>query len=290
MHFGSSRATWLPPRRMHKTVLAKLVASAVACEARVGMATPRKSSPLVVSHKPQRATDRLGEGTCKGSQTAAGATTGAGPGGPAAVQHELAPDDACESRGAAKRPEGCDPSHPHDGLSAPLQKSSAGVDLAPLRQAILRDPKGIVSRAAPDLWRRGVPKSAAVRRAINEGTWQSGGMQHLTAGAAAPTRRRRLVPEKSAVGGPPTEYGGSLLRRLRQSAQATLQDVCDITKISKQYLGAIEDNDFDALPAIVYIRGFVYEYARVLGLDPDAAARSYMAQVKLHRQAGCTPP
>jgi hypothetical protein len=88
---------------------------------------------------------------------------------------------------------------------------------------------------------------------------------------------RRFVPNLDMELNADTEFGGSLLRRLRESAGATLQDVADVTKIRRGYLRALEENDFDALPAAVYVRGFISEYARILGLDARLVAKSYMA-------------
>ena len=53
--------------------------------------------------------------------------------------------------------------------------------------------------------------------------------------------------------------------------------MAEVTKIRKGYLRALEENDFDGLPAAVYVRGFISEYARVLGLDTQMVAKSYMA-------------
>ena len=72
-------------------------------------------------------------------------------------------------------------------------------------------------------------------------------------------------------------YTGDVLRTLRESSGASLSDLEDITKISTRYLRAIEHQDFEALPAPVYIRGFVTQYAQALGLDPHPVSASYMA-------------
>lgn len=96
-------------------------------------------------------------------------------------------------------------------------------------------------------------------------------------------RRRRLQPRAVLEVGPDTEFSGSLLRRLRESADATLEDVAEITKVSKRYLAALEENDFDTLPAFVYVRGFVGEYARALGLDSKLVATSYMSLYRRYR-------
>ena len=41
----------------------------------------------------------------------------------------------------------------------------------------------------------------------------------------------------------------------------------------------IEADRFDRLPAPVYVRGFLLEYARVVGLDPRATAESFLARL-----------
>lgn len=95
---------------------------------------------------------------------------------------------------------------------------------------------------------------------------------------AAPARRggsrRRL--QATIVVTPDTEFSGQLLRRLRESCNASLDDIAELTKISKRYLQALEENDVDSLPAVVYVRGFVSQYARALGLDSKLVSHSYM--------------
>jgi len=56
--------------------------------------------------------------------------------------------------------------------------------------------------------------------------------------------------------------------------------------VSKRYLRALEDSDFESLPAPVYVRGFVAEYARALGLDVNVVAKSYMAVYKRFKREG----
>lgn len=75
---------------------------------------------------------------------------------------------------------------------------------------------------------------------------------------------------------PATRFTGELLRTVRQARGFELQDIAERTKISKTYLQAIEDEDFLATPAPVYLRGFVKTLARDLKLEPEQVARSYM--------------
>ena len=53
-----------------------------------------------------------------------------------------------------------------------------------------------------------------------------------------------------------------------------------MTKISKTYIKNIEADDFSKLPADVYTRGFVYQYAKCLKLNPDVVAKSYIYNLR----------
>ena len=48
------------------------------------------------------------------------------------------------------------------------------------------------------------------------------------------------------------------------------------TKIRKQYFEDIEREKFSSLPAEVYLRGYVMEYAKYLSLDPVKVAEDYL--------------
>ncbi len=104
--------------------------------------------------------------------------------------------------------------------------------------------------------------------------------------ASAKAKRRILSPSMAMELTSDVEYGGSLLRRLRESTGASLDEVAEITKVGKRHLIAIETNDFAALPAAVYTRGFVAEYARVLGLDVARVTKSFMALYAKYRGVG----
>ena len=60
---------------------------------------------------------------------------------------------------------------------------------------------------------------------------------------------------------------GEELRREREIRGISVKEIADATKISKRFLEAIERNDHKTLPAPVFTRGFVREYARYLGLN-----------------------
>src|SRR6478672_839423 len=68
---------------------------------------------------------------------------------------------------------------------------------------------------------------------------------------------------------------GEELRREREIRGISLKEIADATKISKRFLDAIERNDHRTLPAPVFTRGFVREYARYLGLSCEEMVNRY---------------
>ena len=87
--------------------------------------------------------------------------------------------------------------------------------------------------------------------------------------------------------GTETDFSGELLRQVRLARGIDLRDVTARTKISTAYLRAIESEDFGALPAIVYVRGFVTELAKILHLDPPQVAKTFVRRFRQYlQQAG----
>lgn len=74
-------------------------------------------------------------------------------------------------------------------------------------------------------------------------------------------------------------FTGEMLRRLREAQGLSLQEMADHTKIGKSHLENIEGDRHAALPAQVYLRGFLMSYARELRLDPLRVSKSYLEQM-----------
>jgi curved DNA-binding protein CbpA len=72
------------------------------------------------------------------------------------------------------------------------------------------------------------------------------------------------------------EYSGEFLKRIREYKSVPLDRMSEMTKVSKNYLNAIEAEKWQSLPAMVYVRGFVYQYAKCLKLNPDLVASNYL--------------
>ncbi len=83
---------------------------------------------------------------------------------------------------------------------------------------------------------------------------------------------------------PPWEAGaegdvatfGTWLRQQRELREVSLREVADVTKISIRYLEALEQDRFDVLPAPVFAKGFLRQYATYVGLKPDDVVNSYL--------------
>jgi flagellar biosynthesis protein FlhG len=98
--------------------------------------------------------------------------------------------------------------------------------------------------------------------------------------AAAEAERAMLRAEIAREINAETEFTGALLRKVREAQGTDLEEIASRTKISLTYLRAIESEDFAALPAFVYARGFVHEVARYLSLDPTQVTRTYLKRFR----------
>ena len=77
----------------------------------------------------------------------------------------------------------------------------------------------------------------------------------------------------------PAVLTGADLRRLREARGVSLRHIASVTKIGLRYLEYIEEDRFSFLPAPVYLRGFLQEYARLVGVDPRRATEAYMSRL-----------
>ena len=73
------------------------------------------------------------------------------------------------------------------------------------------------------------------------------------------------------------ESFGTWLRRQREVREIDLREIADASKVSMSYLRALEEDRFDVLPAPVFAKGFLRQYARYVGLDPEETVNFYLA-------------
>jgi transcriptional regulator with XRE-family HTH domain len=68
---------------------------------------------------------------------------------------------------------------------------------------------------------------------------------------------------------------GKYLKDARESRQLDLRDAAQQTRISINYLKALEEEDFARLPGEVFVKGFLKNYSRFLHLDESEVLKKY---------------
>ncbi|MCK4235529.1 MAG: helix-turn-helix domain-containing protein, partial [Candidatus Krumholzibacteria bacterium] len=71
------------------------------------------------------------------------------------------------------------------------------------------------------------------------------------------------------------ETVGEVLLASRERAGLSLEDASRATRIAKSMLEYLETDNFDAIPAKVYVKGFLRSYASVLDLDVEYILNKY---------------
>ena len=75
-----------------------------------------------------------------------------------------------------------------------------------------------------------------------------------------------MLTETNPLAAPPCS---SRLAELRQSHGMSIQQISERTKISIRYLKAIEAGDFGKLPAGIYGRSYIRQYAHAIDCNAD---------------------
>ena len=81
---------------------------------------------------------------------------------------------------------------------------------------------------------------------------------------------------------------GERLRKGREEKNVSLDEVVKATKINKGTLTALENDNHEFLPPMVFVRGFIRNYARYVGLDEKELLDLYHASCDSKRV--CTTP
>ena len=124
-------------------------------------------------------------------------------------------------------------------------------------------------------------KLAALRQAYDR-ILQS--YSHTPDSEAAPARGAEPFPAeplKVNIDADLQQMPGLFLQQSRKALGLSLQDVSTRTKVRASILQDIEEQRFDFLPAPVYLRGFLREFARMVNVpDADALIDAFMARYK----------
>ena len=100
-------------------------------------------------------------------------------------------------------------------------------------------------------------------------------------------RRTEGADEPEPIRSPDTdvESFGPWLRRQREVRGIDQREVADASKISVRYIEALESNRFEVLPAEVFTKGFLRQYAVYVGLDPEEVVNYYLVALQARRAA-----
>jgi flagellar biosynthesis protein FlhG len=105
-----------------------------------------------------------------------------------------------------------------------------------------------------------------------------------SAGLAPPAAPAPRAPDRSEPPDGAFELGdevtGPALKKIREARGLDLAEISQRTKISERHLRSIEEDRFKDMPAAVYVRGFVTEYARMLRIDPARVAELYLRRLR----------
>lgn len=104
--------------------------------------------------------------------------------------------------------------------------------------------------------------------------------QPMTADAAELAQLRSELAREIT---PETQFTGAMLAKARKALGVDIQEIANITKISLLYLRALEAENFTALPALVYVRGFLKQVAKALQLDPIQVSKTYLKRLRAVR-------
>ncbi|TCD04114.1 helix-turn-helix domain-containing protein [Erythrobacteraceae bacterium CFH 75059] len=95
------------------------------------------------------------------------------------------------------------------------------------------------------------------------------------------------MTDDDGIEAPPVQHegAGQRLRQAREKAGYDLKDVAGATRIPERHLLAIENGEFDRLPAPAYAVGFSRSYARMVGADEQSIVEQVRAEVGAVRAA-----
>ena len=66
-----------------------------------------------------------------------------------------------------------------------------------------------------------------------------------------------------------SSYSGKKLKEIRINRGIKIEEIVESTKVTKDHLINIEEENFSEIPARIYLKGFIISYADCLGLDSN---------------------
>lgn len=78
---------------------------------------------------------------------------------------------------------------------------------------------------------------------------------------------------------------GELLKEKRKAKGLQVKQVAEVTRIRGEYLKALEQGDYSVFPSEVYLKGFLKNYAKFLGISREKAMAMYRRENKETQEA-----
>jgi len=76
------------------------------------------------------------------------------------------------------------------------------------------------------------------------------------------------------------ESPGKFLKKERETRNISLREISKFTEVNEYYLKAIEEDRYDMLPGIFYVKAYLNVYARYLTLNPKDIVLQYENYLK----------
>lgn len=99
-----------------------------------------------------------------------------------------------------------------------------------------------------------------------------------------PLSTYEIDPDIEATMAAETSFSGGFLKVVREYKNLDIDQISEHTRIGKEYLRAVEAEDYDRLPAPVFVRGFLVQLARIYGLNTDQLCKSYLERLRAHKE------
>ena len=91
------------------------------------------------------------------------------------------------------------------------------------------------------------------------------------------------VSDSSTEGGP-----GERLRAAREAAGLSVSEVAEELQLLQSFVRALEQNSHERIRGDTFVRGYLRNYARLLGLDPQEIVDDYL-QARTHAGSAARP-
>ena len=82
---------------------------------------------------------------------------------------------------------------------------------------------------------------------------------------------------------------GEILKKERLNKKLSFEEIEAKIRIRKKYLQAIEENEWQKLPSLAYIKGFINNYSRFLNLDPNETLAVFRRHYKYEEKDDVLP-